>query len=116
MDKTAINREQQGLIIANMNSAIKRINETKYIVESQNDGSEQDICSTDSGRVCSCPDHKFRGAKCKHIFTVEIICVTQRIRSRAMQNPSRVSNISQLFSAAHGLEEKNASRKMWNNI
>ena len=28
--------------------------------------------STDLGWVCSCPDHTYRGVKCKHIFAVEI--------------------------------------------
>jgi transposase-like protein len=72
MDKTAINREQQGLIIANMSGAVKRISDMKYIVKSQNGGGEYDVCSMDLGWVCSCPDHKFRGVKCKHIFAVEI--------------------------------------------
>ena len=72
MSKTAINRQQQGLAIANIDGAIKRINETKYVVKSQNGNGGYDVCSTDLGWVCSCPDHKFRGVKCKRIFAVEI--------------------------------------------
>jgi len=72
MSNTAINRQQEGLIIANISGAIKRINETKYAVKSQNANGDYDVCSTDLGWVCSCPDHKFRGVKCKHIFGVEI--------------------------------------------
>ena len=72
MSKTAINRQQEGLAIANIDGAIKRINETKYVVKSQNGNGDYDVCSTDLGWVCSCPDHKFRGVKCKHIFAVEI--------------------------------------------
>jgi putative transposase len=41
-------------------------------VKSQNGNRDYDVCSTDLGWVCSCPDHKFRGVKCKHIFGVEI--------------------------------------------
>jgi hypothetical protein len=33
---TAINRQQEGLAIANIDGAIKRISELKYIVKSQN--------------------------------------------------------------------------------
>jgi len=44
----------------------------KYVVKSQNGNGGYDVCSTDLGWVCSCPDHKFRGIKCKHIFAVEI--------------------------------------------
>jgi len=72
MSNTAINRQQEGLVIANIDGAIKRINESKYVVKSQNANGDYDVCSTDLGWVCSCPDHKFRGVKCKHIFGVEI--------------------------------------------
>ena len=72
MSKTAINRQQEGLVIANIDGAIKRINELKYAVKSQNGNGDYDVCSTNLGWVCSCPDHKFRGVKCKHIFGVEI--------------------------------------------
>ncbi|MDQ6864331.1 MAG: hypothetical protein M3044_10955 [Thermoproteota archaeon] len=78
MSKTAINRQQEGLVIANIDGAIKRISELKYVVKSQNGGGEYDVCSTDLGWVCSCPDHKFRGVKCKHIFGVEISFALQK--------------------------------------
>ena len=72
MSKTAINRQQEGLVMANIDGAIKRISEIKYVVKSHNGNGDYDICLTDLGWVCSCPDHKFRGVKCKHIFAVEI--------------------------------------------
>ena len=34
--------------------------------------------STDLGWVCSCPNHKYRGVKCKHIFAVEISYVLHK--------------------------------------
>jgi putative transposase len=72
MSNTAINLQQEVLAIANINGAIKRINDLEYVVKSQNANGDYDVCSTDLGWVCSCPDHKFRGVKCKHIFAVEI--------------------------------------------
>jgi putative transposase len=72
MSKTAITRQQLGLAIANIIGAVKRISESIYKVKSQNGNDDYDISSTDLGWVCSCPDHKFRGVKCKHIFAVEI--------------------------------------------
>jgi putative transposase len=72
MSQKAISREQQGFFIAKIEGAIRRINELKYVVKSQNGNGGYDVCSTDLGWVCSCPDHKFRGVKCKHIFAVEI--------------------------------------------
>ena len=38
--------QQEGLIIANIDGAIKRINELKYTIKSQNDNGEYDVCST----------------------------------------------------------------------
>ena len=40
MSKTATNRQQEGLVIAN-SGTIKRISELKYIVKSQNGGGAQ---------------------------------------------------------------------------
>ncbi len=67
-----INREQEGHIIARAKGVIRRINELKYTVISQSGNGSYDVVSTELGWVCSCPDHKFRGVKCKHIFGVEI--------------------------------------------
>jgi putative transposase len=72
MTKTAINRQQLGLAIANIPGTVKRINESAYKVKSQNGNGDYEVNSTDLGWVCSCPDHKYRGVKCKHIFAVEI--------------------------------------------
>jgi len=52
--KTAINRQQEGLVIANIDGAIKRISELVYKVKSQNGNGGYDVCSTDLGWVeCS---------------------------------------------------------------
>jgi transposase-like protein len=72
MSKTAINRRQEGLAIANIDGVIKRISELVYNVKSQNGNGDYDVCSTDLGWVCSCSDHKFGGAKCKYVFAIEI--------------------------------------------
>jgi transposase-like protein len=72
MSKTAINRQQFGLAIANIIGAVKRKSDSIYRVESQSGNGGYEVNSTDLGWVCSCPDHKFRGVKCKHIFAVEI--------------------------------------------
>jgi putative transposase len=68
----AINRQQLGLAIANIPGTIKRIGDLKYVAKSQNGNGDYDVSSTDLGWVCACPDHKYRGVKCKHIFAVEI--------------------------------------------
>lgn len=72
MTKTAINRQQLGLAIANISGTVKRISESVYKVKSQNGNGDYEVNSTDLGWVCACADHKYRGVKCKHIFAVEI--------------------------------------------
>jgi putative transposase len=72
MTKTAINPQQLGLALANIPGTIKRITELEYIVKSQNGDGDYKVNSTDLDWVCSCPDHSYRGVKCKHIFAVEI--------------------------------------------
>jgi transposase-like protein len=71
MSKTAISRQVE-LAIANIHGTLKRISELKYVVKSKNGNDEYEVNSTDFGWVCSCPDHKFRDVKCKHIFAVEM--------------------------------------------
>jgi len=72
MSKQLIDRKQQGYNIAQMNDSIIRINEISYTVNSQSGNGSYEVHSTDIGWVCSCPDHKFRGVKCKHIYATEI--------------------------------------------
>lgn len=71
MATVTVNREEQGQLIAKVSGAIKRINRG-YKVLSQSGNGSYVVVSTPLGWVCACPDHKFRGVKCKHIFAVEI--------------------------------------------
>jgi hypothetical protein len=47
MSRTAINRQQEGLVIANIDGAIKRISELRYVVKSQTGNGDYEICSTE---------------------------------------------------------------------
>ena len=64
-------REQRGQIIAKAKRAIKRINKFTYRVKSQTNGNYYHVRTTGIGWTCDCPDYKYRGVKCKHIFAVE---------------------------------------------
>lgn len=72
MSKQLINREQKRRIIAKMTNSVKRISDVSYIIISQSGNGSYEVHSTEIGWVCSCPDHKFRGVKCKHIYATEI--------------------------------------------
>ena len=66
------NREESGKEIAlNPNQQILRINDYTYHVKSQTTKREYDVISTESGWICTCPDHTFRKICCKHIHAVE---------------------------------------------
>jgi putative transposase len=65
-------REQKGLEIANKENQVTRINETTYKVHSQSGNGEYAVCFVEDEWTCECPDYKFRGIKCKHIYATEI--------------------------------------------
>ena len=66
-------REIKGQEIASHEGAIKRLSDNEYEVQSQ---SEKyfwySVRRMDTGWVCSCPDFRKRGLKCKHIIAVQI--------------------------------------------
>jgi transposase-like protein/predicted RNA-binding Zn-ribbon protein involved in translation (DUF1610 family) len=67
----AIDREQRGMQIAQQENQVKRISENEYAVLSQSNHGVYEVLKTSIGWMCSCPDHIYRGVKCKHIFAVE---------------------------------------------
>lgn len=71
MSKPTVNRQQQGELIAQIKGAIKRIDDANYIVSSQSSNGSYNVHLTELGWNCSCPDHIYRGIKCKHIYAVE---------------------------------------------
>lgn len=77
-------RQDKGKNIAlNPNQQILRIDDHHYKVKSQTTKREYDVIATESGFVCSCPDHKFRHVCCKHIHSVEYsIKIRKEVRER----------------------------------
>jgi len=79
MSPTKVNpREQKGFTIAQLDGAVKRIDDSTYQVRSQSSAKKfYDIVAIESGWKCSCPDYVFTAerndgiAKCKHVFAVE---------------------------------------------
>jgi len=64
-------REQRGLEIANLSNQVKRVDDCAYQVRSQSGNGEYVVLNSEMGWICSCPDHIYRGVKCKHIYAVE---------------------------------------------
>ena len=65
-------REERGRLIAGHIGNIRRIDDAHYEVKGQSIDGFYKVDHTEIGWVCSCPDHKSRGVKCKHIWAVEI--------------------------------------------
>lgn len=86
------NRQDKGKEIAlNPNQQILRINDYTYHVKSQTTKREYDVISTESGWICTCPDHTFRKICCKHIHAVEF-----SIRLREQVRKERSVTIQQV--------------------
>ena len=66
---TRIDTEKK--IFENPNVQILRLNDHHYTVKSQTSKRKYDVIATESGFVCSYPDHTFRKICCKHIHGVE---------------------------------------------
>ena len=75
-------RALKGEAIAQVEGAVRRIDETTYIVKSQSGKGEYHIVLGELGWICPCPDAAFRGVKCKHIFGVEF---SQKLRERVVK-------------------------------
>lgn len=75
-------RLERGQEIADKPNQVVRINEKSYKVKSQSSDNEYQILKVESGWICSCADHMYRGVTCKHIYSVEI---SQQIRQQVQQ-------------------------------
>jgi transposase-like protein len=64
-------REMKGSTIAHLDGQIRRVQDSLYLVKSQSGHGKYDVLFTGKDWSCSCPDHEFRGVKCKHIWAVE---------------------------------------------
>jgi hypothetical protein len=77
MTKQGDDRKRQGDLIARVNGSIKKIDDRNYLVSSQSGNGSYNISLTESGFVCSCPDHMVRHVKCKHIHAIECFSGTE---------------------------------------
>jgi putative transposase len=77
-------REERGLaIVNNHKDCIRRVSNLSYSVLSQSGKGNYTVSQTEHGWSCECPDHRFRGVKCKHIFAVEF---SLRLRKQVSEN------------------------------
>jgi len=86
-------REQREMQIVELDNQIKRTDAKTYEVKSQSGHGIYEILNTRLGWLCQCPDHIYRGIKCKHIWAVEI---SEKLRQKVSENriiqPVSISN------------------------
>lgn len=92
MPTDSLSRKQKGHKLAKANGQVTRIDDNTYKVKSQSgNGIEYDIIASEFGWLCSCPDHIYRGQKCKHIFAIEFSIA---LRKTVAQVTTRIEPIS----------------------
>jgi len=64
-------RAVRGQEIAELEGQVSRLDDSSYRVKSQSGNDDYEALSAQIGWLCSCPDHIYRGIKCKHIWAVE---------------------------------------------
>jgi transposase-like protein len=65
-------RKQRGLQIAEKTEKqVSQIDQATYRVHSQSGNGEYAVFLSENEWHCECPDHHYRGVKCKHIWAVD---------------------------------------------
>ena len=87
-------RELRGLEIAkSRESQITRLDNATYKVLSQSGNGEYVVCLSEDEWRCECPDHRFRGVKCKHIWAVAFsLKMREQVRKNIVIEEVAVSN------------------------
>jgi len=108
-------REERGEAIARLEGQVKRIDENSYIVKSQSGNGEYAITRINEEWVCECPDNKFRHAKCKHIYAVEI---SRSLRTEvSVRRIAPVENLSEcIYCGSSNLMKKGVRKNKSGNI
>jgi transposase-like protein len=85
-------RKERGNKIAHTEGCIKNIKGKYWKVKSQSGDGHYIVENTDIGWQCNCPDHKFRGMKCKHIYAVEVSThIREQAKPRMILEPISVT-------------------------
>ena len=93
MDMDGNIRQLKGQEMAKQIECLKRVDDYKYRIQSQSSNKIYELNSTELGFVCSCPDHKFRGVKCKHIYCVEFsLQIRQTVKEQVVIKPVNVQD------------------------
>jgi len=108
-------RQEQGQIIAQIKNAVKRINDVTYIVHSQSGNGSYTVNLNKIGFICSCPDHQYRGVKCKHIHAVEFsFAIRQKVKKDIVITP--IDSFSCRYCNSNNVVKKAIRHNKYNDI
>ena len=86
-------RKERGTQIASVDGCVKYVKDKYWKVKSQSFDGYYIVEKTELGWQCNCPDHKFRGMKCKHIRAVGIsIGIREQAKPKIVLEPIVVSD------------------------
>jgi transposase-like protein len=86
-------REERGKLIANKEGCIECRSDKHYRVKSQSSNGYYTVLKSSIGWKCDCPDHTFRGMKCKHIWAVEIgFHMREQAKPKRILEPVTITN------------------------
>jgi putative transposase len=84
-------RQESGKQIAANHDQVLRVADGYYRVKSQSRYGFYYVNETPIGWKCNCPDHKFRGTKCKHIWAAEIsLGIREQVKKNVILEPITV--------------------------
>ena len=85
-------REERGKLIAGKEGQLFHVSGGFYRVKSQSIDRFYDVRDTKIGWKCNCPDHTFRGTKCKHIWAVQLsIAIKEQVRRNLVLAPITIT-------------------------
>ncbi len=93
MSKQVLTREQKAQELASVEGAVIFTLNNTYRVKLQTSKKWYYVTDTELGWRCTCPDHEYRGVRCKHILAVEIRFALRKEVEVARIEP--LTNISQ---------------------
>ena len=90
---TAIDARGQGGLEIAKPQQVRRLTDYAYKVRSQSGNGKYEVLKTELGWICSCPDHVYRGVKCKHIWAVEFsLALRREVEVRRIRPLSNISS------------------------
>jgi len=102
-------RAERGEAIAKLSNQIQRADENLYTVKSQSGNGEYAVAQVDGIWTCECPDYRFRGLKCKHIFSVEFSIALRKVIGQVKIEP--IENLSECVYCGSSNLKRDGTRK-----